>query len=291
MLKIVATGNYYAGLSENESRANLRELMAPLCRERFRRIDRFTELCLLGSALCARDYGQVLAADTGIYIASGFAGIDSTATLHQQVFQQGQLPKPANFINTLSNSAGYYVARNLQLQSQNMFVSRGSGSLVAALQMVELDILAGVIDQALVGVVDECGDNLADHRRRQGLAADAELAEGSHWFLLRAASQSQRNLNQFGTATNIAELQQRLQPWDEQVSHVHVAPDALAGTPGVAQCFADRSSYDAPLAHYPSRSAGIAMAWLQQPKGRGLLAINGYSDGCLHFYLLGGWAQ
>ena len=290
MLDIIATGNYYCDLDDDVPMANLREQLKPLCSERVRRIDRFTELCLLGSALCARASPEGLESRAGIYIGSGFAGIATTVAVQQQLFGGGLIPKPANFINTLSNSAGYYVARNLRLQGQNYFVSRGSASLVAALQMAAMDIEAGIVSQAMVGVVDECDPRLDWHRRRQGLADDAPLAEGSHWFLLQPGGlASKSRYGSFSaqlTLPGAESLQCWLQQHRDRFSHLYLAPDAgsIDSAPGDEASGLPR--FKPALGHYPSRTAGAVMAWLNQPPGAGLLTVNGDAEGRFHLCLV-----
>jgi hypothetical protein len=130
-------------------------------------------------------------ASTGLYIGSRFAAMANTTAVHQKMFINSQIPKPANFINTLSNSAGFYVARNLGLESKNIFVSRGDCSMEAAMELAIQDLQAGRLQQALVGVVDEAVLPLRHHRQRLGVAEMTPLAEGSHWFLLTASFAAQ----------------------------------------------------------------------------------------------------
>ena len=185
---IVALGDFYADIepaaeleSGSEQRVSslqdLREEIKPLCRERFRRINRFIQLCLYGSGHCIKQFvggegqdflNQPFDHHTGLYIASGLAAMSNTVAVQQQIFVHRQQPKPVNFINTLSNSAGYFVARNLQLDGQNSFVSRGDASMEAVLQMAALDFMSGSVKQALVGVVDECVEPLGWDEIRLG---------------------------------------------------------------------------------------------------------------------------
>ncbi|MBV1888905.1 MAG: hypothetical protein KUG67_01510, partial [Proteobacteria bacterium] len=182
MLNVIALGDYYATISDMDGLPEVRNEVNEVCHERFRRIDRFIQLCLLGSARCVNQ--DMLNRNTGLYIGSRFAAICNTIQVQEQMFVKKQIPRPANFINTLSNSAGYYVARNFQLEGKNLFVSRGNASLEAALQLASLDLLSGRVEQALVGVVDEGVLPVADHCLRLGVPTDTALAEGSHWFLL-----------------------------------------------------------------------------------------------------------
>ncbi|MGI9288521.1 MAG: hypothetical protein ACR2P1_24260, partial [Pseudomonadales bacterium] len=195
MMHVISLGDYYADVKddgEHSELANLRERLAPLCKERPRRIDRFIELSLLGSGLCASKLpaGIELESQTALFIASGLASMSNVVKVQQQIFLHGEPPKPASFINTLSNSAGYYVARNLGLHGKNIFVSRENSSFEAVLQLAALDFATGASRGVLLGVVDECPPPFAHQRKRMRLGEDAPLAEGSHWFLLRSASQA-----------------------------------------------------------------------------------------------------
>ncbi len=194
MMHVVSLGDYYADVTDEDdhhARANLRDRLATVCSKRPRRIDRFIELSLLGSGLCAANMPQGIDVDdqTALYISSGLASMSNVVKVQQQIFVHGQPPKPASFINTLSNSAGYHVARNLSMTGKNIFVSRQNSSFEAILQLAALDFATGACRAALLGVVDECPSPLSSQRKRMRLEEGAPLAEGSHWFFLQPTSQ------------------------------------------------------------------------------------------------------
>ncbi|MFI4967112.1 MAG: beta-ketoacyl synthase N-terminal-like domain-containing protein [Gammaproteobacteria bacterium] len=182
MIRVTAVSHVFNALQEGAELPPLDAALKAVSREHFRRIDRFIQLALLGSGLCAVE--RQLAPDCGLYMGSGLGPMTGNIATQEQLIRDRELPKPFNFINTLGNSAGYYVAKNLGLTGQNLFVSRRGASFEAALMAAWLDLGAGVVSQALVGVVEEATLPLAEHRRRQGLAADMPVAEGSHWLLL-----------------------------------------------------------------------------------------------------------
>lgn len=183
-MHIQAYGSYCERIDTTQELPNLRPALAELGIPRFRRIDRFTELCLLGAGLCAQHHAVESAArlslDTGIILCSQMAGISSTVQAHQQIFRQRQAPKPANFINTLSNSAGFYVAKHLQITGENHFLTRSGGAFEAGLTLLK----QCQVDHLLLGYVEECSMPLPQHRRRLGLASNARISEHSHWFLI-----------------------------------------------------------------------------------------------------------
>lgn len=160
----------------------LRERMTELCRKPFRRVDRFIQLALIGSARCAD--AQVILPDCGVYLASAHGDIGISQDVIGRVVDQSGLPKPLSFVNTVSNAASFYVAQNLDLHGRSCFAISQGFEFEAALRLAHFDLEQRRGRQALVGCVDECTLPLAAHRQRLGLPADAALAEGSHWLLL-----------------------------------------------------------------------------------------------------------
>ncbi len=273
-IEVAAAGEYYADLGAADQLhevKDLRPLLAAVCRERFRRIDRFTQLALLGSGHCVRD-GR-LPADTGLYISSGFGSIANTVNVQRQMFIDRRVPKPLTFINTLSNSAGYYVARNLGLTARNQFVSRDAAPLEAALQLATLDLVRGDIGQALVGVVDEASLPLDEHARRLGVGADVPLAEGSHWLLLRPAGASvpSATLAAVDTLADVAALSAWFARFDASPDARiwfadDVSPPARAACPMLERL-------EAALGVYRSRTAGAVLRYLSGTTGEELITV------------------
>jgi len=275
-IEVLACGEYYAALGaarEAVTHEDLRPLLADVCRERFRRIDRFTQLALLGSARCVQ--GRELPANTGLYISSGFGSIANTINVQQQIFVEYRVPKPLNFINTLSNSAGYYVARNLGLQARNQFVGRDVAPLEAALQLAMLDLELGNVEQALVGVVDEVSLPLDEHARRLGVDADVVLAEGSHWFLLAAAANSASTilLDEVCLLTDAGDLKN----WFVACEPVADAKIWFASaTKTEAELRNACSWFDlhpSALGAYPSKTGGAVMQFLNGTDGSELVTV------------------
>jgi len=283
ILSIAATGHYYADMgsaTNGEEPASLRVLLDEVCNERFRRINRFTQLALVGSGRCTRE--ARLTEQTGLYIGSELGSIANTVTVQQQVVRDHRAPKPADFINTLSNTAGYYVARNLGLQGQNLFVSRGHASLNAAFQLARADFMASIITTALVGVVDECTIPLGDHARRLKLDPNIRLAESSHWFFIRpeSAEPSQYAIN----ASVIVHSPEELANWLQQETDPHTL--RMHMSPGADHLLRDQPSFaslfNPDLAHYPSRTAGALIKFIESGQNGELLTISSDESGRLH---------
>lgn len=283
MLDVISLGDYYCAINESEELPELRADVNAICGQRFRRIDRFIQLCLLGSARCAID--QHIDNQTGLYIGSRFAALGNTIAVHNQMFIDKQIPKPAYFINTLSNCGGYYVARNLSLTGKNLFVSRADASLEAALQIASLDLLSGQVEQALLGVVDEAVLPLAHHCSRMGIPSDTALGEGSHWFLLRRSTDT--NDNKLATIHDVCLLNDLacLQDWLQNKQAQHPVLQLYCSPAITAQLNnLNLQQFQPPqtLNHYPARMAGVLLRFIEAQKPGGLITLQQDPDGRFH---------
>lgn len=182
---VLATSDYLAPLADGAELPALGERLRAVCRKPFRRVDRFVQLALAGSGDCAA--ATKLQPGCGIYLGSATGPLISNIRVQQHMLRQRELARPFDFVNTLGSIAGFHVADNLQLAGPNLFVSRKARSLEGVLEIALTDLTLGIVEQALVGVVEECPLPLADQRRRLQVDADTVLAEGSHWLLLGSA--------------------------------------------------------------------------------------------------------
>lgn len=282
-LTIQSVGDHYQVVDPDHGPAPLKDELAALCRERFRRIDRYTQLALIGSGRCVGDAAP--ASDTGLYIGSRFASLSNTVKVHEQMVAGGIVPKPAHFINTLSNSAGYYVARNLGLTGRNLFVSRQDASLLAALQLAALDLAGGAVSQALVGVVDESAMPLDDHCRRLGVPRGTPLGEGSHWFkvILAASGGGAGETGPgLGRLSHLVTLQgkQALADWAEEAGQDGACLwwTGQAEPPGGLP----QARYQPGLVCYPAAIGGAIVRYLESDHQAPLLLLT--SDGAHRYH-------
>ena len=161
---------------------NLKQQIIDLCGSRIRRVDRFIELCLLGALRCVGE--RQLPASTATYLASRCGAVHTPSQAMASIFQHHQLPKPLHFVNTLGNTASFYLTQGLGISGQTLVVAQESLSFEAALFQAVLDIQAGVVSTALVGGIDEVTLPVAQHARRLDAPQAEKLLEGSHWLLL-----------------------------------------------------------------------------------------------------------
>lgn len=189
-MKIIAHGHYSQCV--DGTLTPLKELVKDTTGESVRRVGRFIQLALIGAGRCLTLFNskqlnskqQSLPADTAVYLTSGRGDLEITLDVLVQMVEHGLPPKPLSFINTVSNSACFYIARHFGLHGRNQFVTRRHAPLECALQLAVLDLHTNAVQTALVGSVDICTAPLADHRKRLDVADNAPVGEGSHWFLL-----------------------------------------------------------------------------------------------------------
>jgi hypothetical protein len=79
------------------------------------------------------------------------------ALLDAVCVQQRQ-PKPFEFVNSVSNAAGFHVAQQLGLEGPNLFVGAGPRVWPQLQRLAALDLADGLVSQALLVVVEDLGD-------------------------------------------------------------------------------------------------------------------------------------
>ena len=149
-----------------------------------RRTDRFIQLSLLGAYEAIGE--SVLEKSTALYMASGQGNLAVFKRLRDQRYINKQPPKPVDFINSLSNTAGFYVAQFFDLYGKNLNVSRQGLVVENILLLAQVDLELGKEKQILLGGVDELQEPVAFTRRTLGLNDGTLLGEGSNWMLLTA---------------------------------------------------------------------------------------------------------
>ena len=179
---ILAIGTAYFDAGPGGTQPELKSELELVCRQRYRRIDRFTQLALLGAGRCASSLE--LATDTALFLASGKGPAANNIGMQQQIFRDREAPKPIQFINSVTNSASYYVMKDHSLTDQNLFISREHHAFEAAVELAMVELAMGRFEQAMVGFTDELTHPLEHQYRRASIPKDHRLGEGSHWLLL-----------------------------------------------------------------------------------------------------------
>ncbi len=149
-----------------------------------RRTDRFIQLALLGAHQTVGE--SVLDKETALYMASGQGNLAVFKRLRDQRYIHKQPPKPVDFINSLSNTSGFYVAQFFDLHGKNLNVSRQGLVTETILLLAQNDLELGKEREVLLGGVDELQEPVAFTKRSLGVCDDRLLGEGSNWMLLSA---------------------------------------------------------------------------------------------------------
>jgi len=149
-----------------------------------RRTDRFIQLSLLGAYEAIGD--NTLEKNTALYMASGQGNLAVFKRLRDQRYINKQPPKPVDFINSLSNTAGFYVAQFFDLYGKNLNVSRQGLVVENTLLLAQVNLELGKEKQILLGGVDELQEPVSFTKRTLGVSDETLLGEGSNWMLLTA---------------------------------------------------------------------------------------------------------
>jgi hypothetical protein len=71
---------------------------------------------------------------------------------------QRRQPKPFEFVNSVSNAAGFHVAQQLGLEGPNLFIGAGPRVWPQLQRLAALDLAGGSVSQALLLEVEDLGD-------------------------------------------------------------------------------------------------------------------------------------
>ena len=168
-----------AFIGEADADANLlKEELRQYARENFRRVNRFILLALIGARKCIHE--RSLAADTAVYLTTEHGNLDDTAIVLDEIYAARSLPKPFSFINTMSNTAAFYLAQNLGTRGRNITVSSQCLSFERGIDLLAADFAAGAERSALIGGVDVASLSGAGGEDRHGRGW--RMVDGSGWF-------------------------------------------------------------------------------------------------------------
>ena len=163
---------------ENESIDD--ELWAA-CGQKIRRIDRYIKMSLLGALRCVD--GVELPGNTRLLLATNCGTASTSVPIFDAILNHNTQPKPFQFVNSLGNSACFFLARTLGLNGAAHVVSKGELSYEACLQHAFLHVNGGM--PILLGGTDEAPLPIADQLVRVNARAEqTRCYEGSHWLLL-----------------------------------------------------------------------------------------------------------
>ncbi|MDP2747425.1 hypothetical protein [Pseudomonas sp.] len=134
-----------------------------------RRIDRLILQCLLAAAPLKAQVRN----NCGLYLASAHPARATMGALLEAVYVQHKQPKPFEFVNSVSNAAGFHIAQQLGIDGPNLFIGAGEQVWAQLQTLANLDLQDGLIEQALLLVCDERGDFCVQALLLEGAIAGA----------------------------------------------------------------------------------------------------------------------
>lgn len=273
-LSILAAG-HYCDTIDGELPV-LKALVKEAVGQSVRRIDRFIQLALIGAGRAAAS----MPADGGIYLASGCGDVEITVELLEGIYRHHQAPKPLSFVNSVSNAASYYVAQCLGLHGPSIFVTSRYFAMESALHTAALDLEAGRIGSALVGVVDGVLSPLPQHRERLLLPPDTPLAEASFWLQVSAHPGDRPVLAQLDSIGNFPTLEAMLAalPGKSLTENSTIAFSQFVGAKEKTRCLNHCNlvlyNNERTEGHFESRSAEVIYRFIESGIGK-LLLVSG----------------
>ena len=152
---------------------------------KFRRANKFVLLSLVGACQCV--HGQAVKTDTAVYLTTENGNLGDTETVLDQLYHKHEFPMPYNFINTMSNTASFYVAQSFDILGRNLTFSSKQLSFERGLELLRSDLASGVVKEALLGGVDEGSFSKSQFETKFNRPyRDYEMIEGSCWLLIKA---------------------------------------------------------------------------------------------------------
>jgi hypothetical protein len=280
---IRSTGNYYQQIDGEPPL--LKTTLQQTTGKHFRRTGRFIQLALIGAGRCCADHAPPNLC--AVYLTSARGDMEITVDVLKKRYLEGQPPKPLSFINSVSNSACFYIAQHFQLEGRSQFVTSRFLAFENALTLAALDLQPNGIACALIGSVEMCVPPLHEHRARLGLDASLALAEASHWLWLSREPTA-------GTLGEILFIR-NYPSWERLLSGLKTMPidvdhwwiargqflaekrfATLQQQTRIKHCF----DYRKDLAYYDSQSGFVIPSFLTQvPTTNTLLHINATPNG------------
>lgn len=147
----------------------------------FRRVSKFVLLALIGACSCAAR--RSLEQDTAVYLTTENGNLADTETVLSQIYRRHSLPMPFNFINTMANTASFYIAQGLGLCGRNISVSSQNLSFERGMELLKTDMDLKFVRHALIGAVDEATASSSHIAASSGISnAQVNQIDRSCWL-------------------------------------------------------------------------------------------------------------
>ncbi|RLA73411.1 MAG: hypothetical protein DRG24_00260 [Epsilonproteobacteria bacterium] len=264
MIYIHRIGGYNAVLGE--VRSDIKAALKAATGKVFRRTDRYIQLSMLG----AHEVAENIDADTALFMFSGEGNLSVFNRLRDQQYIDHQPPRPVDFINSLSNTAGFYVAQYLNLKGKNLFLSHHGFPAQMALILAENDLKLKKQKQILLGGVDELLEPVAYTKKFLGVCDDTVLGEGSNWLILRAeergALASIETLPEELTREAVLDFMATLDPEIQVAFGMRTDPKDITAFTQQSRCM--RFDYESSCGYYETVPFYVLSRFVEREKGQ-----------------------
>jgi hypothetical protein len=269
--RIAGTGDYVS--EEGGELTDLKPIVKATLGQPIRRIGRFISLALIGAARCVGEAKPP--PETAVYFTTGSGDFEVTVEVMEHLFRDGFPPKPLSFINTVSNAACFYVAKQFGLHGRSTCMGARAFGFETVLQLALLDLKMGTVKSALVGSADIVLEPVAVHRQRLNQAPDAPIGEATHWLWLTADGEG-AGVADCRFFAGRHELMAWVATFDPTTTLLGVGQGLDGDTFGLPRAF----DYRAGRPYYDSRTAAAPSAFLVQAKaGETMLHVSTDGDG------------
>lgn len=242
-----------------------------------RRTDRFIQLGII--AVAQIQDKQAISENTALYLTSGQGNIAVFKRLCDYQFIEKAPPKPVDFINSLSNTAGFYIAQFLGLNSKNSNIYHHGFVVEMALTLASCDLKLKKEQQILVGGVDQLFEPVETAKQYLGIKSDLKLGEGSNWMLLNNDKENAlASLQVITQAMNLQQLKEVMRniTGDYQIAFALRCPE-LAINELMAETGQTRFTYEQLVGFYETVAFYVLTSFIQTEKGQ--LLFVGYFEG------------
>ena len=247
-----------------------------------RRTDHFIQLALLGVEQIKQK--TAIEPNCALYLTSGQGNIAVFQRICEQRFIEKMPPKPVDFINSLSNTAGFYIGQFLGLDSKNSNLSHLSFVVEMALLLAKSDLLLNKEQSILLGGVDQLLDFRDFAHTALGVPSSMELGQGSNWLYLKKSSEgavatmdiTNDEMDKNGIIDYLFSLKSKQEYFNTQVSFSpliseSIANDLLAGTQYT------QYTYEEHIGFYETMVLAVINQFILNEQGQ-LIFIDYFSD-------------
>ncbi|MDH3976589.1 MAG: hypothetical protein OEV42_20185 [Deltaproteobacteria bacterium] len=211
--------------------SDLGEKMSPFKGPELRRIAHFSELPIVASAEALHRMGKKWRKETALYLGTGLGESQGTIALFKDIMEEAkEFVSPYGFVNSVNNTAAFFIAKILEIESSNITISQEEFSFEWALKLAINDLKKDASNAALAGGVDELCHPRSSHEKRIRLEKKDLMGEGSGWLYLEKAKKGAKGevLDVIAFPPSQGEWQEwvarSVTPWTGEAQEVVVLP-------------------------------------------------------------------